>query len=87
MVWTVYQFLDLGCNNQHDSWIKQVDGIAPVVTSDWQLTVIKAREKLFSGACHVKEGKQSVQLQSSSAGKLEAQYLQPTRSWRQHASL
>lgn len=71
MVWTVYQFLDLGCNNQHGSWIKQVDGIAPVVTGVWQLTVIKAREKLFSVATLVKESKQSIQFLSFDASKEE----------------
>lgn len=71
MVWTVYQFLDLSWNNQHDSWIKQVDGIAPVVTGVWQLTVIKAREKLFPVATLVKEGKQSMQVLSFNASKQE----------------
>ena len=87
MVWTVYQFLGLGYNNQHDSWIKQVDDIAPIVTGVWQLTVIKARKKLVLGVCLLKEGKQSLQLVSSTAGKQEVLYLKPNRYRHQHASV
>lgn len=48
-----------------------MDGIAPVVTGVWQLTVIKAREKLFSVATLVKESKQSIQFLSFDASKEE----------------
>lgn len=64
-----------------------MDGIAPVVTGVWQLTVIKAREKLFSVATLVKEGKQSIQSLSFNASKQEVYYLVPKRYWNPHASL